>query len=652
MVANRRLAAIMFTDMVDFTALTQADEAGTLQLLREEERIVRALTAAHQGREIKSTGDGFLVEFDSALRAVECAIDIQEHLRTRNAQSGVKPISLRVGVHLGDVEEREGDIFGDAVNIASRIEPLAAPDGVCISGSVYDQVRNKISHRLEKLGPKVLKNVRVPTDVYRVMFPGEFSGPLHVQASPTRIAVLPLANISPDPKDEYFADGLTEELISTLSKLSELRVVARTSVSQYKSGAKPVSQIGTELGVGTVLEGSVRKAGNRLRITLQLIDVDTEAHVWAQSYDRDMDDIFAIQSEIAEKTAATLRVRLLGTEVESIRKRPTLNVAAYDVYLKGIHAARTLAPGRFLLSMKYFEQAVALDPNFSAPYSSMADMYLLQAGETIAPAVAFPRAKGFVAKAIELDPDSSDAHTARGNLALQFGHDWDLAEVEFRQALSLNPSDANAHFWYGILCLALNRFDEAFDEFRSAIELDPLWEDPGAFLRQAYAFSGDLTLTIKAAEEGTGPENSMAHIHLGQFYWRAGRIADAQKEADASTKPTHRYGRADWVALQVMLGHPEEARGFLAELEKTAQHDYVSPTLLAELHSILGEHEEALRLLEKDFADGTSGLWLEHHLVTFDPIRRDPRFQAILKGLKLPLDEELKPGAGVPPDRT
>ncbi len=630
----------MFTDMVGYTALTQADEARTLQLLSEQERLVRPLFATHQGREVKSMGDGFLVEFDSALRAVQCAIDIHERLHARNAESGRSPFGMRIGVHLGDVEERGGDIFGDAVNIAARIEPLAAPGGVCISGQVFDQVRNKIPNRLEKLGPRVLKNVQLPTDVYRVTFAWEPFSPSAGPSGSNRLAVLPLANISPDPKDEYFADGLTEELISTLSKLRELRVVARTSVGQYKTGSKTVAQIGAELGVGTVLEGSVRKAGNRLRITLQLIDVGTEAHLWAQSYDREMNDVFAIQSEIAEKTAAALRVELLAPERDSLRRRPTSNLAAYDLYLKGIHSARRAAPGRFAESMKFFDGAVALDPNFSPPYSYMANMYLLQSGETIAPRIANPRARTLVTKALELDPTSSDAHAARGNLALQEEHNWALAEDEFRQAISLNRSDANAHFWYGILCLALQRFEASIEEFRAALELDPLWEDPKAWLDVAYSRTGNHAPGIAAAEEDRdrGPENPDIHARLGMSYLRAGRLEEARREAEIPTPPTNRYAQFNWAMLRATLGDPAPAKWLLEEFQRLAQTEYVSPTLAAGLHALAGDRETALAGLERDFEAGESGLWLEYQLEAFDSIREDPRFQSILRRLRLPMD--------------
>ncbi|MFZ1023453.1 MAG: adenylate/guanylate cyclase domain-containing protein, partial [Thermoplasmata archaeon] len=286
MASTRRLSAIMFTDMVGSTSSAQANEAEALKLRDEQASLVRPLFAAHQGREIKSMGDGFLSEFGSALRAVQCAIDIQQHLHERNSQPGTPPIQLRIGIHLGDVEQRESDIFGDAVNIASRIEPLAAPGGVCISGEVFSQVRNKIPNTLEKLPPTALKGLRISVDIYRVLLPwngreASFSSNDPALLDTNRIAVLPFVSMSPDPNDEYFADGLTEELIANLALVKGLKVIARTSVMEYKKKDKHVSEIGKELGVGTIVEGSVRKAANRIRVTVQVIDVATEEHLWA-----------------------------------------------------------------------------------------------------------------------------------------------------------------------------------------------------------------------------------------------------------------------------------------------------------------------------------------------------------------------------------
>ncbi len=637
----------MFTDMVGYTAGTQSDEAGTLELLREQQELVRPLFATRQGREIKSTGDGFLVEFDSALRAVQCALDIHQRLRGRNSRKGVTPIVLRIGVHLGDVEERENDIFGDAVNIAARIQPLAPPGGVCISGQVFDQVRSKIPNRFEKLPPTALKNVRFPIDVYRVALPWDPPTLPRLTAPRNRLAVLPMANISPDPKDEYFADGLTEELINSLSKLRELRVIARTSVNQYKSTTKSVSQIGSELDVASVLEGSVRKAGNRLRITLELIDAPSQEYIWSNSYDRELDDVFAIQTEIAERTAGALRLQLLAPERESIRAKPTADLAAYDLYLRGIYAARQ-PPTRprsaegYAAAVKLFEAAIQRDPGFSLPYSYLANLMLGSAGETLAPREVFPRAKELVAKALELDPNSSDAHTARGNLALQYEQNWELSQAEFKRAVVLNPSNPQPRFWHSILLMVLKRFDEATAELRKAIELDPLWRLPRLWLNDVYQRSGNLAWAAASLEEDrdSDPSNPVPHIRLGLVYLRAGRTADARKEAELATGSVWGYEQFDRAVLWAGLGNPEEARRLAGEWQESRKNQYESATLIAALYAALGEKEKSLEWLERDYQDGARTLWLDYQLTAFDSIRHDPRFRSMLARMNLPTDAE------------
>ncbi len=636
----------MFTDMVGYTAATQTDEAATLKQLEEQEELVRPLLAVHQGREVKSTGDGFLVEFDSALRAVQCAIEIHQRLHERNSQTGVTPIQLRIGVHLGDVEERGADIFGDAVNIAARIEPLAPPGGLVISGQVFDQVRNKIPNRLERLEPTALKNVRIPVHVYRVGLPWDSSEPRSVEASRARLAVLPLANISPDPKDEYFADGLTEELINSLSKLHELRVIARTSVGQYKSTSKSIAQIGAELEVGTVLEGSVRKAGNRLRITLQLIDVATQEHIWSNSYDRELTDVFAIQTEIAERTAGALRLGLLGPERDSLRARPTSNLVAYDLYLRGIHAANQSSRDGTAASIRLFEEAIKEDPEFSLPYSYLANAYIGVAGESRRAREVFPRAKELVAKALELDPDSSDAHTARGNLALQHEQNWALSESEFKRAIAINPSNPHAHFWYSILLFVVRRFDEAAAELRRAMELDPLWQQPRLWLTLVYPHSHDLAWAVASLEEDRNrdPSNPVPHIRLGLLYLGAGRLDEARRESALADGPVKGYHEFDRAILRAVLGTPDEARRLIDVWQEARKTTYVSPSWTAALYAALGEKEHALEWLERDYQDGERGLWLDYQLPAFDSVRRDPRFRSMLARLNIPAEGDSADG--------
>ncbi len=647
---HRRLAAIMFTDTVGFSAAAESDESGALRRLGEQSELVRPVLEAFQGRKIKSTGDGFLVEFDSALRATECAIEIQRRLHDRRSQAHAVPMDVRIGIHVGDVEEADDDILGDAVNIAARVEPLADPGGICISGAVFDQVHDKISNTLERLPPTALKNLRYPIDLYRVTLPWWTPRPEPSSPPPSRLAVLPLANISPEAKDEYFADGLTEELISVLSQISGLRVIARTSVSQYKATSKPVPQIGRELGVASILEGSVRKSGNRLRITLQLIDAASQEHTWSETYDRDLDDIFAIQQDIAERTAATLKVRLVPAEREALRQRPTTNLGAYQLYLQGIRTLRRHREEARLHSaeeaaqlIRSFEEAIRLDPRFSQAHSRLADFLIGGSGPAIPRTEGNARARELVEKALELDPTSSDAHTARGDLAQYADRDWIRAETEFRKAIELNPSDSLAHFSYGMLLWRLQRFDEAVGSFRTAIELDPLDLFGRGWLSIIKLRMGDPSDAVALAEMELRhmPGNPFPHLLLSAVQYQTGGPEALRKElsliGDVTTDPALRWMLFWRAVFRAEIGEPVEAQQLLARMEAISKKIPVSFADIAGLYLTLDQKEPAIALLVRDFESGDKLLSESYFWAHFDAVRDDPRFIGLLEKLGLPL---------------
>jgi adenylate cyclase len=629
----------MFLDMVGFTAATHADEAATLRLLEEQEELFAPVLADFRGRKIKSTGDGFLAEFESALKATHAALEIQRRCHERNGRKDSPPIFVRIGVHLGDVEPRGSDIFGDAVNIAARIEPLARPGGICLSGAVYEQVRNRISERLEQVESAAMKGLAGVVEVYRVILPWEVTRGVTDGTSPNRLAVLPLSNISADPKDEYFADGLTEELITVLSRIRELRVIARTSVMTYKTPGRSVSQIGRELGVRYLLEGSVRKANNRLRITLQLIDVATQEHTWAESYDRQLDDVFAIQSEVAERTAAALRMELVASEKESIRKRPTLSLEAYNSFLKGLYASHGSTYEDYTASIRLLEDAIERDPDFVVAGSILANQYVALSGETIEPVRAFARARELVSHVLTLDPNSPEAHLARGNLAYQGDLDWAVAETEFRRAIDLNPSAAGTRLWYALLLRSLQRFEEAAEQARAAADLDPFWERAHIILGEILLAAGKDPEALRVGEDlrDRAPTAIGPHLLLAAIHMRAGRTERAQVEVDLVTGPIDRVHRFIRASLRAVLGQTEEARQCITELEGASEGEYISPWWLAALYADLGETEAALTVLERPGWGGAMGGLYFHYLdVYFDPIRSELRFQAQLRRLSLP----------------
>jgi len=637
----RRLSAIMFTDMVGFSARAQEDEAAALSVLEAHNALLRPIFEKFHGREIKTVGDAFLVEFASALDAAQCAIAVQTALRERNSRiPQAQQFQVRIGLHVGDVVQSNGDVLGDTVNIASRIEPLAEPGGISVTQQVLDQIQNKVDATFTRLPPVVLKNIRVPMGVYKVVPPWAApskEGRMPIGAVGRQLAVLPLANISPDPHDEYFADGLTEELIAVLSQVPGLSVIARTSIVPYKAAPKPIPQVGQELGVDSVLEGSVRKSGQKIRITLQLVDVSTQRHIWATTYNRELDDVFEVQSDIAARTAEALRLELAKTEPASSRKPPTSNLEAYEMYLRGLAAKADPNRRRDVEAIRAFEAATRLDPKFADAYASWAQLYVLAAGDRLSFREAIPRARELAAKALALDPDSAEAHAALGNIAMQHDHDWESAEREFRRSIELNPSNLDAHTFYGLMLIALERFDEAKDVLRQAVRLDPSGNHEG-MLSWAESEAGDPASGIEHMEEHLAeePDSLGHHTMLGLSYLAAGRRSDALRMADSTLAPADYDERFDHALLNALLGRPAGAREVLAEIARGEAKSYISDTHRAMLLSALGESETALDLLEKEFREGDPLLWLWYRGVFFDPIRDDPRFVELLRKYGVP----------------
>ena len=450
---QRKLAAIMFTDMVGYSALTQRDEGLALELLEEHRTLLRPAFLKHQGQEVKTIGDGFLVAFASAVAAVNCAVELQEALARRNL--GAPPdrqLQVRIGIHLGDVLRRGDDIVGDGVNIAARIEPLADLGGIAITQQVFDQVYNKIPETLARIGKIELKNIQRPVEVYRIIL-----GPKTREAAageretstpgqPSRkqqrsIAVLPFVNMSSDRENEFLSDGISEDLLNALSWIEGLRVAARTSCFAFKGRNEDIRTIGDALGVETVLEGSLRRVGTKLRITAQLIKVADGFSLWSERFDREMQDVFAIQDDITRAIMAALKLRLAGRSDQPVFKLQTTNAEAYELYLKGRFFWNQRGIG-LRKALHYFELALIEDPGYALAMSGLSDTYsLLSWYGDLPPAEANPKAIAAAKRAVQLDPQLAEAHTSLG--FCQLCHNWDRAgaEREFRRAIELNPAD-------------------------------------------------------------------------------------------------------------------------------------------------------------------------------------------------------------------
>ena len=642
---QRRLAAIMFTDIVGYSSLSQKNEPLALEMLQEHRKIVRPIVARHNGHEIKTMGDAFLIEFESALKATQCAVDMQRTFHSLNEQSTEeRRIHLRIGIHLGDVEQRQSDVLGDAVNIASRIEPLAEADGICISEQVYDQVRNKINCPIEDLGPRQLKNIDYPIDVHRIRWEKDETAKLSLDKK--RIAVLPFLNISPDPNDAYFADGLTEELITRLSTVSGLKVIARTSTMRYKGTAKSVREIGKELESGSVLEGSVRKAADRLRVTAQLIDTTTQEHLWVQNYDRQLEDVFAIQTEVAQHVSDALEMRLLDEERQQIEKKPTGDISAYTFYLKGRYYWNERSREALEKAIKYFEEAIRMDSRFALAYAGLADSYrVLVDHEYLPPSEGNPKTEEAARKALELDETLAEAHTSLG-IILSVQWDWRGAEEEFAKALRSNPNYATAHHWYSIHLLWFGRLDEAIRELKIAEELDPLSPMIRSYGALVYLAARQYDSAMKEIDTALelDPNFLPAHGNRIDVYLAKSMYKEALAEAELvlpHLQPLTTALKAEVGSYYVRMGRIEEAKRLLRECEDASAHERaedVGPHYLAAIHYKLGNKDRAFEWLEKAFEARTITPFQVKLFPYFDEMTSDPRFDELMKKTLRSLD--------------
>ncbi|MEP7106961.1 MAG: adenylate/guanylate cyclase domain-containing protein [Ferruginibacter sp.] len=674
----RRLSAIMFTDMVGYSALSQSNEALALELLHEHRMILRPFFPKFGGREIETAGDAFFVEFDSAVESTLCAIEIQSSLHDRNMHEPVqRRIILRIGLHIGDVVYMDEHVHGDGVNIAARLEPLAAPGGICISEDVARQIRNKVPYPVIKLGAERLKNISMPMDIYCIALPWlapnrqkkerfpkkkmiryglalfsvlmivvlifYFKNTLANDSSYSkfRLAVLPLANISNNAADEYFADGMTEELISSLSKISGLNVIARTSIMKYKISDKNISQISHELMVGTILEGSVRKVDNKARITVQLIDASSQEHIWSKEYDRELKDIFMIQSEIAMNVANELKVRLLSSEKEQLEKSLTNNMDAFQDYLAGKYSLNKRTPESILAALGYFEKSIGEDSAFALPYASLAYCYTLigVAGYgNIAIPVAKSKAKQAVMHALGIDSTLAEAHAALGYIKFRFDWDWKGAELEFKKAIVLKPGYATAHEWNALFLGVQERLDEALTEMLIAYQLDPLSSSINTGLARIYHFRKEYEKALLQINKTIilDPGYAEAHFTAGMTYHAIKEYEKAESElkkaVDLSGRRPVMLGTLG--VVYVKMGKMNEVNKLLTELE-SPPHNNDKRYAVAMIKVNLGQMEEAFTIFE-ELLDEKYGIMVymkvqKDFLIKFD----NPRYHRLLQKIGL-----------------
>jgi TolB-like protein/class 3 adenylate cyclase/Tfp pilus assembly protein PilF len=650
-IEQRRLAAIMFTDMVGFSALAQRDEALALELLEEHRALLRPAFVKHQGREIKTIGDGFLVEFGSAVAAVSCAVEIQRALARRNSEALPDRLcEVRIGIHLGDVLRRGDDIMGDGVNIAARVEPLADSGGIAITQQVFDQVFNKIPQALVRVGNIQLKNIQRPIEVYRIALglearsaaTGDRSDDASVNPRQARqqksIAVLPFVNMSSDRENEFLSDGISEDLLNALAGVDGLHVAARTSCFAFKGRSEDIRTIGQALGVQTVLEGSVRKADNKLRITAQLINVADGFRLWSDSFDREMRDVFAIQDDITLAIMAALKLRLESDRDPPVKVR-TNSTEAYELYLKGRFFWNQRGIG-LLKALHYFELALIEDRDYALALSGLADAYnLLSWYGYLSPAEAIPKAMAAAQRALQRDSQLAEGHTSLP--FCQLCRSWDRAgaEAEFRRAIELNSRTIPARYWLGWIYSCAGDHATAIDYCRQAVELEPFSLIGRTFFGWMYYHAGQFAEAERELHKV---------IELDQRFvfgvWFLGRVYLAAGKRDlalaALRKADEISGGSAWT--KCMLGHalacvgePAKALEILADLQDVDRYAYVRAFGIAMPYLGLGDSDRALHWLEQGCDDRDIWALMIHVDPIYAGLRSDSRFAALLRRIGL-----------------
>ena len=468
---SRQLAAIMFTDIVGYTALMGKDEQNAFKLLHQNRELQKPIIEEFNGRWIKELGDGVMASFKTVSDAVNSAVKIQE---TCNA---AQDFQLRIGIHLGEVVFENDDVFGDGVNIAARIQAATEPGCIFISETVHQNVSNKNDFRSQFVKEALLKNVRQPVRMYQVLFTGSEIIEAEKSSEPVienSIAVLPFANMSSDPEQEYFSDGITEEIINVLAQVPVLKVIGRTSSFAFKGKSMDLKEIGEKLRVTHILEGSVRRAGIKLRITAQLIKVTDGFHLYSEKFDRELEDIFTIQDEISRDILKAIKITLLGEEKEAVLKKYTENVDAYQLYLKGRYHFNRLSPNDFLKAIEYFQAAIDIDSTYAIAYADMGTCYWDMAYSLWAPGEQIiPKALSAINKGLKLDPESDVCHVAKGRFLLWAEWDFEQAARELEKGIQINPNNVEGLRQLGVLNMLQGNYNDSHKYYKKADDLDP-----------------------------------------------------------------------------------------------------------------------------------------------------------------------------------
>jgi len=566
----RQLAAILFADMTGYTALMQENETLARTKRKRFKDVLESMIQEHDGKILQYYGDGSLSIFNSAINSINCAVSIQQQLQTE------PKVELRIGIHTGDVVIEEESIYGDGVNLASRIESMAVPGAVFISGKVYDEIKNHEKIKTQELGFFELKNIKEPVSIYAIANPGivvpsfaELKGKTRPPVN--RLAVLPFVNMSADPENEYFSDGITEELLNALTRVDGLQVTSRTSAFAFKGKHDDIREIGRKLNVDKVLEGSVRKSGNRVRITAQLINAADGYHIWSENYDRDLHDIFQIQDEISGMIANRLRENLsVEQKKETLVKAPTKNIEAYTLFLKGMHFSNKLTPPDLFKAIEFFEQAIQLEPNYAQAYAMIASAYAyLGTTGQATPEKAVDIVTRYSEKAMQLDNTIAESHIAKATMFMMYEWNFQAGYEALQKAIQLNPAATGAYQMMGLYYIFTGKIPEAAKIMERAAEMDPLSPPINHFLAEAYFFAERYDDAIRVSDK-------LIEI-------------DPQMRIAIETKGWCIGMKGDW----------ETALEYFREVQRLTNHPLKGLSPLGYAYAKLGQTDNALDIIAK-----------------------------------------------------
>ncbi len=636
---TRRLSTILFADIAGYTAIMQSDEVKALSFLGIFKETLKKITPEYKGQIIQFFGDGCLLSFDSASQGVRCSMALQQiYLK--------EDVPVRMGIHLGEVVFKENNAFGDGVNIASRIESMGVPGAILLSKTVRDQIINKAEFELASLGVFEFKNVEEPLDVYALANAGlivpvstELKGKLKESRTGKTIAVLPFANLSSDQEQEYFSDGLTEEIIADLSQLQELQVISRTSVFTFKGTNKNLRTIGKELGVRFILEGSVRKMGNNIRITAQLINAATDQHLWAEKYKGTIEDIFDLQEDVSRQIVSALKIQLTQKEKRQMANRPIENAEAYDLYLKALRDIRQPTETSLQRAMELIDRALILIGDNEVLLRTKGQIHLSYINLGLKPDVSHAKAaEELVSKIYSLNPDSQEGHFLMG---LSLVHSWHTQEAAhlLKKVLDRDPNNIDALRWYVIICMEAGQPTHTYPFIQHLLELDPLTGFNHCLLGWYY-------YTLNEIEKATfyyrkGYEMDPNHPFIGFFYASLLPVANEMEKAidilekAESFPPQLIIPHLAGFLKFALLGQKEKALALVTEqLKEQASWNSNTCFQLARVYALLNEKTEMINWLKLALDKGYYNDLMLLTIGDFTPYLEDPDFQHVLAGIR------------------